>query len=44
MSRIGVTKFYVLTKIVKGMGALEQLGTEAKLLKAKMLLLSRDRI
>ena len=35
MSRIGVTKFYVPTKIVKGMGALEQLGTEAKLLKAK---------
>jgi len=35
MSRITVTTFYVPTKIVSGMGALEHLGEEAKLLKAQ---------
>ncbi|MGB9598081.1 MAG: hypothetical protein ACPL7B_17475, partial [Candidatus Poribacteria bacterium] len=39
MSRIGVTRFYVPAKVVKGIGALEQLGTEAKLLKAKNILI-----
>ena len=39
MSRIAVTRFYVPTKIVSGIGALEQLGSEAKALKANKALI-----
>jgi len=39
MSRISVSKFYIPTKIVKGMGALEHIGPEAKALKASKALI-----
>jgi len=39
MSRINVSNFYIPTKIVKGMGALEHIGTEAKALKASKALI-----
>ncbi|MDQ1317429.1 MAG: Iron-containing alcohol dehydrogenase [Candidatus Poribacteria bacterium] len=39
MSRISVSKFYIPTKIVKGIGALEHVGTEAKTLKASKALI-----
>jgi alcohol dehydrogenase class IV len=39
MSRISVSKFYIPTKIVKGIGALEHIGAEAKALKASKALI-----
>jgi alcohol dehydrogenase len=39
MSRINVSKFYIPTKIVKGIGALEHIGTEAKALKTNKALI-----
>ena len=39
MSRINVSNFYIPTKIVKGMGALEHICTEAKALKASKALI-----
>jgi len=39
MSRVSVTRFYIPTKIVKGIGAIEQIGIEVKALKASKALI-----
>jgi len=43
MAGATVTRFYIPTKIVRGIGALEQLGAEAKALKARRALIVTDK-